>query len=499
MRTIIFSKQADCDLDLVPFWYYWYSEIFKPDFIVITPVKTPLSSIDGVTEFYRERDIPVIPIIVSTWDDKLIWDTQRKLMEQFVNPGEDFVALSADTDQYFEPFAELKTAKCVYHRINFALNGTPTPSNLEQIHMRAFASFDLIGGYVNDLSDPDVSITGHYQGSLAQVPKSEIRREFHLHLRGFESFLRKVNNIAINVDGDEVGGSWKNWRRILENRGETALSFEYDAIVSEMTKEREEPDFVELFKKYAEQRQTADTTELDISRRFAYPSALGVFGVNGKNSNFGIYAPVTELDSLNIILQGIKYPSLKLSSASKKIRVLDVGAHLGFFPIWLASNGIEAEFICVEPSMANCSVLKKNLQQIPSVVICQTAIGEIAGTSPLYIHPSETGGHSLVSSFTGIPNEQLENSQIEVTTGDALVAEHLNGQVDIIKISVNGSEVAALRGLKDSLVNALAVFIEYGLEESRTDLETLLPGFVFRGVSRSANNKRGVFCFTKAK
>jgi FkbM family methyltransferase len=127
--------------------------------------------------------------------------------------------------------------------------------------------------------------------------------------------------------------------------------------------------------------------------------------------------------------------------------VLDVGAHGGFYTL-LARRlvGADGSVIAFEPSRRERRRLHVNLwlNRFANVTVVPTAIGEEQGEAEFYIvHGYETG-------FSGRkrPNVagRIEMLTVPLSTLDASRRDLGIRDVDLIKIDVEGGELAVLRG-----------------------------------------------------
>jgi FkbM family methyltransferase len=140
------------------------------------------------------------------------------------------------------------------------------------------------------------------------------------------------------------------------------------------------------------------------------------------------------------------------------MRVLDLGAHLGYFTLLAArAVGSTGRVYAFEPDPANYKFLCHNIalngmQDIVTTV--PKAVADTSGTRLLFAHPK----HSVMSSFWGEGRSDGAVS-VECTTVD----DFLDGrQIDVVKLDVEGAELDALRGMRRTLTDTsrLAIFVE---------------------------------------
>lgn len=144
--------------------------------------------------------------------------------------------------------------------------------------------------------------------------------------------------------------------------------------------------------------------------------------------------------------------------------VVDAGANLGLFTLLVKSLCPEAEVFACEPVRESAAVFARNvaLHGLRGVHLLQVALGAAAGARDLHYYPN------LPSSATSRPDlkapvvagavallgrEQAERlfaaeaRQVETRTLSALIEAEGLAQIDLLKIDVEGDELAVLQGL----------------------------------------------------
>jgi FkbM family methyltransferase len=125
--------------------------------------------------------------------------------------------------------------------------------------------------------------------------------------------------------------------------------------------------------------------------------------------------------------------------------VLDVGANLGYYTLLLARLvGAEGKVFAFEPDPNNFRLLKKNVRAngYRNVVLVQKAVADRSAVTRLHLSPDNKGDHRLYDSGDGRPVINVETVAL-----DDYFADH-EGAIDFIKIDIQGSEAAALRGME---------------------------------------------------
>lgn len=127
---------------------------------------------------------------------------------------------------------------------------------------------------------------------------------------------------------------------------------------------------------------------------------------------------------------------------------IDVGANKGDFTLLAARlAGNSGTVISIEPAPENHSILQRSIElnDYTNIRVLQVALSDRDGTANLQIG-STSGSHTLSPEFNG-----LRTVAVPTRTLDGVVAEQQLGSVDMIKIDVQGLELAVLRGASQTL------------------------------------------------
>lgn len=127
---------------------------------------------------------------------------------------------------------------------------------------------------------------------------------------------------------------------------------------------------------------------------------------------------------------------------------IDVGANKGDFTLLAARlTGPAGRVISIEPEPENHSVLRRSIElnDYANITVLQVALSDSDATADLQIG-STSGSHTLSPEFNG-----LRAVSVPTRTLDTVVADHRLSSVDMIKIDVQGFELAVLRGAAQAL------------------------------------------------
>lgn len=129
----------------------------------------------------------------------------------------------------------------------------------------------------------------------------------------------------------------------------------------------------------------------------------------------------------------------------------DVGACTGRYGCLAAQTG--AEVIAIEPNPHQHSRLAENLElNNIDQEIRPYALADDAGQLPLQ-------GMSVIGAAAHLGRDP-ETVHVAVRSGDELISEGLAPRPDVVKLDVDGAEIAALDGLSETLTDCYDVFVE---------------------------------------
>ncbi len=195
-----------------------------------------------------------------------------------------------------------------------------------------------------------------------------------------------------------------------------------------------------------------------ISQPFAWGDVLVAEGVR-----FSVAVGAESPDPISTLLRSGQFPHGPVFGLLKHLapeggRVLDLGAHVGSFSMAAAAAGFEVA--SVEASPINVELLRASVARNgfePRLTVVHAAVGDRAGD--LEFHQDGPFGHVVDRGYLG--QGYGDHLRVPALTVDDLLSRLGWDRVDFIKMDVEGSEVAALRGMPRLLARRDAPTIFY--------------------------------------
>jgi len=149
--------------------------------------------------------------------------------------------------------------------------------------------------------------------------------------------------------------------------------------------------------------------------------------------------------------------------------IFDVGSQDGRTTVEYLEAFQNATLFSFEPEDANFQAASRTLQAYGNRVrLYNVAVSERAGTSPLFIN-SHYGSHSLLpvgaQRFWGTYGRTLATRNVETVSLDQVADANGIDHIDILKMDIQGGELAALRGaarlLESRSIDVIAIEVEF--------------------------------------
>ena len=138
--------------------------------------------------------------------------------------------------------------------------------------------------------------------------------------------------------------------------------------------------------------------------------------------------------------------------------VLDLGANIGYFSLLVANNSPSVKVISFEPVASLFQNMNDNisLNNIKNILTVNAAVGEITEEKELFVSAPDNLG---MSSFHQPENHSGKKERVKVVAIDDWVKTSGLSKIDIIKLDIEGSELGALKGMKEVLQKQKPILI----------------------------------------
>lgn len=141
--------------------------------------------------------------------------------------------------------------------------------------------------------------------------------------------------------------------------------------------------------------------------------------------------------------------------------IIDIGSHIGISVLYFKSLYPNSKILAFEPNPITFKLLEKNIESngIDDTQIINKAVWKEDGIKKFYIDDKEDSWHSnssfLESSWTG--KEITKEISVQTTRLD----EYITGDIDMLKIDTEGSELSIVKAHKRYLNKIENIAIEY--------------------------------------
>jgi FkbM family methyltransferase len=160
--------------------------------------------------------------------------------------------------------------------------------------------------------------------------------------------------------------------------------------------------------------------------------------------------------------------------------VMDAGAAEGFFSVFALENS-HGKLFCVEPLSMMKPALERTLATYSSAerpIIITAALGEKPGLSEIQIDSNHICDSKIILNASPVqrPHSTATTEEVPIITIDQVVSQYSLGEEGVIKMDIEGFEMAALTGAIDTLQRykpALAIAVYHELENAKKCAEII--------------------------
>lgn len=222
-----------------------------------------------------------------------------------------------------------------------------------------------------------------------------------------------------------------------------------------------------------------------MNNNIEYPSDIIDYEVSLKDKNVSIKIPRNEVFRIEEIFGENEYYVPGMENLKDPV-IVDVGANVGVFSLYMKLMIPSALLYCYEPAPNALSLFHKNVLSFKDVIVHECGLSNSNGRAQIQLNASNTGQSSLVKGS----HKLLGEVKIELREGVSIFSDNHIEEIDILKIDTEGSEVAILKNLscEGKLQHIKFIVLEYHSESDRREIDQLLSGFSVFGLSSHSLN-----------
>ncbi len=208
-----------------------------------------------------------------------------------------------------------------------------------------------------------------------------------------------------------------------------------------------------------------------------FPSPLTQTLLKGKKNTFAVTLPRNERFRVKNIFVDHEYEISRHFLPSTPITVVDIGANVGLFSLYMEMTQSIASIHCFEPAPSSLELLRHNTAGLNNIHIHPYGLTDRNGRAAMRLHPRNSGENRIVKA----PSDSERTIQVQVRDA-AQAFNHLGlTYVDVLKIDTEGCEVPILNSLMKRLEYVGIILLEYHSKADRRQIDQLLSRFALFG------------------
>ena len=204
-----------------------------------------------------------------------------------------------------------------------------------------------------------------------------------------------------------------------------------------------------------------------------YPSPVVQVEIQTSASSYRVRIPQREIFRVDNIFKHREYAIPNRFLPDKPLCVVDIGANVGLFALYMRITRPDSAIHCFEPVDSTVALLRENLGGMETVRIHPCGLSNRNMRTTMQLHPFNTGENSLKH----IAGDACRKTDIILFDAkEAFERLHVDF-IDVLKIDTEGCEPEILESLEPMLDRIGLVMLEYHCEQDRRRIDGLLHRF----------------------
>lgn len=206
---------------------------------------------------------------------------------------------------------------------------------------------------------------------------------------------------------------------------------------------------------------------------FELPSQPISIDIKANNVCFTAAVPKNEIFRIKQIFKENTYSILSRRSNSGPRVIIDVGANIGLFAIYMKCIDPTARVHCFEPYQEALSLLSTNIKTFQDIYVHPYGLYRGETEAILHLHRFNSGENSIK-----VHNHHYQSTATVQLRDAGTAIDNLNLEyIDVLKIDTEGCETEVLESLGDRLYDIDYILVEYHSEGDRRQIDQLLSSF----------------------
>jgi FkbM family methyltransferase len=144
--------------------------------------------------------------------------------------------------------------------------------------------------------------------------------------------------------------------------------------------------------------------------------------------------------------------------------VMDVGANVGEWSAAWIATGAKGRLVAIDPLRRNLDAVQGKLERLgcQRFDLCEVALSDGAGKVKFFTHsdPSLSGHDSMLDMRSIGYDESVESTEVNTDTLDRLASKLGISNILLLKVDVEGNELAVLKGARQLMAREAIEFIQ---------------------------------------